>query len=338
MLRLGVVSKADERLMEAVERWLAREVRCVFGRREYAMKRYAVAICGSPAEFEAANAAFVAALRDGRASACLYVHRDQARATAQPSVAAAVRMLREDLLAGRLADDPEAAVVSQPLTLPCPVTGEPTAYPDFDLVAFYPQALNELDPVYDPSNHAPVVCINQASDLYGFALMTRELLEVGQRRNGVAMLEDAHRDQVIEKAKRMWQDMASRTIEAFGEFTNPSRLCPAHVSADQRYYVTQHDEAAFGEAEKLEHYSEMPVIYLERLIREWRRFFERKAPPDLSHVMRPALCPMRVKNGPKVEALRQRAAAMAEGAPPARDLRQTARQDAPHEPRLIAAE
>ena len=305
-LTFGVSSDADRALIVTLEQWLGRSVDCVIGRREFAMGRYCIALVSNSEEFEAANEFFIQHLRSHAVSSCLYVYKSQQQAVALPTVTAAVDLLRNSVLRDRLGPNRDQLTVSQPLRVPCPVTGEEIEFPDFDLVAFYPQASNEHDHLYDPSNYAPVVCINQASDLFGFSMLMRELVGTLERKGLSDFSDPSVRQALCIKGKRMFQDMASRTINAYGLRTNPARLCPAHISRDTRYYVTQHDEAAFGETEKLEHISEMPVVYLERLIDEWSRYFEHRETPSLRHVMRPAICPMNVRNQDRLDDLAQR--------------------------------
>ena len=72
--------------------------------------------------------------------------------------------------------------------------------------------------------------------------------------------------------------------------TNASLLYPARISADGRYYITPHDESTFLEDEKKLHVSEMPQIYLQRLLDEWDRQQDGERNAELLSIARPALC------------------------------------------------
>jgi hypothetical protein len=294
-VQLGVESPADARLCDRVEHWIAKSVDCVVGRREMSKSRYCVAVIGSPQEFAAANREFQCLAEAGSATGCFYVARDQQRVSALPDVASATDFLRTEMLSG-FREIASGESVSQSFSLTCPVTGVVTAFPDFDLVGFYPQAGRTDDPLYDPSNFAPFVGINQASDLFGFARFTADLAVANGRAAPGAFRCPQFREEMFARAGRVWQEMARRTIESIGAKTDRTRLCPAHISGDGHFYVTPHNESAFGEGEKLEHFSEMPILYLERLLDEWRDFFAAGAPPRLKHVTRPALCPAIARN------------------------------------------
>lgn len=282
--RIGVNTAADRELMSEVENWIARKVDCVLGRREFSQGRYCVALVADRAEFRLANARFSQLLRQGLVSACYYVCRAPYKVAALESSAKAIEHLQKIVLPGEYSEQ-GAGNAAQSFQLVCPVTRLPTVFPDFDFVAFYPQANLENDSLYDPSNAMPFAGINEASDLYGFACFVRDLAD----RQGVAEI-GVHpdRDALFQKAKRMWQGMAVRTFENIGARTNPALVCPVHVTDDERYYVTPHDESAFAEFSKRVHRSEMPVVYLDRLIAGWERAFTTGNAPCLHGVVRPA--------------------------------------------------
>ena len=293
----GVEGTADMDLVAQAEIWLGREVGCAFGRREFARGRYMVALAASPDEFAAANRRFHELVRVGEVSSCLYIYRRWREAQRLPDVASVTGLLRCRML-GRMSDGVNPDRVSQTLEVECPVTGTEVAFNDFDLVGFYPQALNEADPLYDPSNHAPFACINQASDLFGFSLYVRDMMRRLDRGGSWTELDCAQIIAAIRKTVPAWNGMAERTISHFGGRTNPERLCPARLSADRLYYVTPHDESDFAEAAKRRHISEMPVMYLERMIDEWLRYFEEGARPRFGHIIRPAICPEMIDTPP----------------------------------------
>jgi len=249
-----------------------------------AKQRYVVALVRNSQEFSKANALLQGLVAGGTHVACLYV------TTCDPKTFAHSRetleWLRSHLLKDfSLPEDACETTLSQTLSVPCPVTGTTVAFPDFDIVAFYPHAINEVDPLYDPSVHAPFICLNQASDLYGFALYMREVMERAGGGDATNVL-----PQCAMQAMSQWNDMACKTINAFRKRTNPAVLHPAGVSEDGRHYLTPHNEAALHELEKKVYLSEMPRIYLTRLVGEWERQLTGQGSVRLGDVVRPAVC------------------------------------------------
>lgn len=285
----GVKSAADCRLAQDMLNWIGKEVGCVFGRREAIKGRYCIAIVGDCDEFESANRFFINALKEGRVSSCLYVYREAEDSKKLESVADATRLLRHVLLARR-ETGARNGNYTQSIELDCPATRAKVEFPDFDFVGFYPQARFESDPLYDPSNYAPVVCINQASDLFGYSLFVQEIMEKKRLGKTLTELDPGQLHDLTTHTQNAWNQLAARTIEYFGKQTNPALLAPARLSSNQCYYVTPHDEAAFGEDIKQPHVSEMPCVYLERIKEEWSRFVSGSGCPYLRHVVRPSIC------------------------------------------------
>lgn len=280
----GVRTPTDVGLVRSASDWLSGSLGCLFGRREWFRQRYMIALIGDSAEFVEANALFKARVAEETHSACLYVTRRDPASFADGREALA--WLREDLLAGiDLVSGMGDTTLSQTIRVKCPVTGRVTDFPDFDIVAFYPQAANEGDPLYDPSIEAPLVCLNQASDLYGFALYMREVAERSGGKDSLAALPAC-----AMKAMAQWNDMARKTIDTFRKRTNPAVLCPASVSADGHHYISPHNEAAFHELEKKVHLSEMPKTYLVRLLGKWELELSGHSEAKLNDVVKPAVC------------------------------------------------
>ncbi len=293
MVIWGSQGDCDAGILEQIKHWFSKDLGCLFGKREFALRRYMIAIVENREDWLAAHRHFVQLLESHVVTSCLYVPRRRAGQNPTETVAEVIGFLSSVFL-GNL-KQPGESVFSSKLLLKCPVTEVPTRFPDFDLVGFYPHAMNPEDPLYDPSNDAPVICMNQASDIFGFATMCRELCINFHGQPPAEIGDRSKLEPVFSRAAGIWQEMARKTIENFGSRTDPSVLCPAHVSADHNFYVTQHDEAAFGETEKLEHFSEMPRLYLRRLVDEWLDFFSEGIPPRLDHVVRPALCPVKIR-------------------------------------------
>jgi hypothetical protein len=297
---IGVRSEQDAALASEARAWLARRVNCLFARREFAMERYCIAIVETPEEFEVANTEFLAILRQGLTTACLYIYRDQERAKAM-SAGQAIRTLFAMLPEPRGGWRRQGHSVAQSVELLCPVTRLMTTFPDFDCVGFYPHADDKNDPHYDPSNHAPFICINQTSDLFGCARMTGDLIDGRGPIFREQMKDHTVREALFAKAQRIWQDLAVRTIQGFGAAADAALVCPPHLSKDHNYYVIEHDESNFMDIEKNRHISEMPALYMTRIVAEWERAMETGNAPILRNLMRPAMCPFHVSNRERPE-------------------------------------
>ena len=83
--------------------------------------------------------------------------------------------------------------------------------------------------------------------------------------------------------------MAVSAINHFHAKTGSKYLCPIRLIDDESRYISPHDEAAFIEYEKVQHGSEMPIIYHMRIIEAWERYFNFGDDVDMSSIYVPAL-------------------------------------------------
>lgn len=297
-----------DHLMTTVASWLHRGVGCFVGRAGYGRGRFAVAVVRTPAEFDKVRAKFGDALADRELLSCLVLVEPDNGALTKMTATDLVRYLdstyfsRDRVSRRRSVAQVQGYSYNLSYLLRCPVTGVMTTYSDFDQVAFYPQATDTTDPLYDPSMHAPFVCINITSDVYGYSLAVADIHRRGQvPRPPFAAMTAAARREIYRQALHIFQGLAEKTICHYGDATDPAVLEPIHLVHEGRYYIAQHDEAAFAEEAKLPFRNEMPVRYAPRIIDQWERYFLTGLPPDMSQVYSPSapIHPERPKSAPR---------------------------------------
>lgn len=291
MLRLSADIPDD--LADQAERWLRRAVGCLFGRVHCRKDRFALASVSSAADLSGVQEAFGAAIRTQGALSCLVLIEPGNDALPSMPIEQLVRYLDRKFFTAtdsRRRDIPLVSGVAYSIsyTITCPVAGVPVSFTDFDQVAFYPQAADEADPLYDPSMFAPFVCINITSDSYAFALTCADRKESFTDKP-FRELSAAGRSEVYEAALKMFQRLAEQSIVQYHKATNPATADPIDLSDDRRYYIAPHDEAAFAETAKKQFRSEMPVLYAPRIVEEWEKYFATGATPDMTNVYLPAI-------------------------------------------------
>jgi hypothetical protein len=295
-----------EELQAEAEQWLRHSVGCLVGRAEIRRERFLLAVADGPQDLEEVRREYGAALCTGDVASCLVLLEPENESLKQLPIGNLVEYLDERYFrsgtagtAGTAGASGAAATselagnsgnsgnYSLTYRLHCPVTEVEVEYSDFDQVAFYPQAMDETDPLYDPSMDAPWICMNITSDVYGFSMLTAD---VHRRRSGtgpvgpVGELSQEQRAELYATATKMFQRLAEGTIEKYARATNPEVLCPIHLAEGRRYYVAPHDESAFIETVKRPFRAEMPVVYVQRIIDQWEEFFSHKAIPDMSQI------------------------------------------------------
>jgi hypothetical protein len=291
MLRLTADIPDD--LADQAERWLRRAVGCLFGRVHCHKDRFALASVSNAAELAGVRRAFGDAICTQGLLSCLVLIEPGNNLLRAMPIERLVRYLDRKYFTAtdsRRRDIPivSGAAYSISYTITCPVTSLAVLFTDFDQVAFYPQAADEDDPLYDPSMFAPFVCINITSDAYAFALTCADRSEILTQRP-VRELSAAERSEVYDAALKAFQRLAEQSIAQYHNATNPDVADPIHLSDDRQYYIAPHDEAAFAETAKRLFRSEMPVLYAPRIIEEWERCFATGAAPDMTDVYLPAI-------------------------------------------------
>jgi hypothetical protein len=280
-------------LLDRAQSWLRREVGCLVGRVEQAKDRVAVAAITSRCDLAEVRAQFGDKLASGEAASCLVLVEPGNDALGRLPVGELVRYLDERYFTGadttdvtaRRVEAAEAVTYSLTYDLRCPVTHVDTAFRDFDQVAFYPQAIDKNDPLYDPSMFAPFVCMNITSDVYGFAMLAEDFRKHGAKLNcSFGSLLKTERHEVYDAALRQFQRLAERTIENYARDTDPAVLTPISLTQGCTHYIAQHDESAFLETIKRPFRNEMPSQYVPRIIAQWEAYFDHGVEPDMSGV------------------------------------------------------
>ncbi len=248
--------------------WLANDLRCSAGKREFQLGRYSVSHIRNGYQFAAAFdrfAAEVAQFEKTGFMAIVQTRRKFSDSTAE------LRLLGEIIVDAGYAESAGALIRSEtvaiPLDIDCPVTGLPTTY-EFFPVAFCCHAGDPNDSLYDPSLSAPFLAINTTSDAFAFGMLVRDL---SQRHFHCAPYEIPSRldfERLLTRCVAAWQNMSANTIQAYEKVAQrPERA--VSLSEDQRYWHAPHNDPVFAELEKAMHRHEMPVIYARRLAAKW---------------------------------------------------------------------
>ncbi len=259
---------AETRASLSVNDWLANDLRCSAGKREFQLGRYVVSHVRNGYQFAASFDRFAAEVAKFEKTGFLAIV--QSRQTFRNS-ADELRMLGQIIVDAGYAESAGALIRSEtvaiPLDIDCPVTGLATTY-EFFPVAFCCHAGNPSDPLYDPSLSAPFLAINTTSDAFAFGMLVRDL---SQRHFHCAPHEIPSRsdfERLLARCVAAWQNMSANTIQSYEKVAlRPDRA--VSLSEDQHYWQAPHNDPVFAELEKAMHRHEMPVIYAKRLAAKW---------------------------------------------------------------------
>jgi hypothetical protein len=268
---------------EELKTWFTERIGCMAARREIAANRYFAVNVTRLSDVSAGWRHFIGALERRETVACLFVIEDPASVAASlPAAPTLTEGVAPTLCAvaeimSTLSDEPAASLINGGslnfgISLPCPVTGCRTPFLDFDAVAFVPGAADRRDPLYDPLMCAPVPMVNVSSDIYGFAMFTRDFC-LRRHECEVNYLTRRERRALFAQAATAWQRMAERTISNYASMVDQD-LCPTFLTPDRRSWVANHRDPAFAELEKRPHQHEMPVQYTERVLKIWDAYFD----------------------------------------------------------------
>ena len=248
--------------------WLANDLRCSAGKREFQLGRYSVSHVRNGYQFAAAFDAFAAEVARFEKTGFLAIV--PTRRQYGDSVEE-LRLLGQIVVDAGYAESAGALIRSQtvaiPLDIDCPVTGLTTTY-EFFPVAFCCHAGDPDDPLYDPSLSAPFLAINTTSDAFAFGMLVRDL---SLRHFHCAPHEIESRsdfERLLARCIAAWQNMSANTIQAYQKVAQrPDRA--VSLSEDQRSWQAPHNDPVFAELEKAMHSHEMPIIYAQRLAAKW---------------------------------------------------------------------
>lgn len=251
------------------ERWLDTGLLCSAGKREFKLDRYHVAYVSTGAEYARELEFFRREVMELRKTGFLaVVEADMSSCRmAEDELWQLGRIMRDAGLIPSVAGLVTGEVLSVPIQLPCPITGEETTY-EFFPVAFCKNSANPEDPLYDPSLSAPFAAINMTSDAFAFAILVRELTIKALHKPPHEVGEREPLETVMKRAVEIWQHMSVNTILNY----NRAAGCPnraVQLSEDRRFWLAPHNDPAFAELEKKQHAHEMPRIYAARLCEKW---------------------------------------------------------------------
>lgn len=261
--------------IEHLKQWLRRDIPCVPGKREFSSGRYFIAEIEDAQSMVNAFDQFVIALNRRETVAGLFVISERV-ALGRTATASDQFVQCAGLMKGITNMHPDALAdggrLSKTIELICPVTGVSREFDDFDAVAFVPRSLDEDDALYDPMMGAPVPCINFSSDIYAFAMFTRDVA-LRLKKAEVMELNEPERDEVFAYAARQWQLFARTTIRNYMSITNLSK-CPVSLVNDESVWFANHQDPAFAEKRKQQYAHDMPIRYAPRIVSAWKDFFK----------------------------------------------------------------
>lgn len=279
--------KPDARVLGEMREWMARELHCIAGRREYSRDRYMIRIA-SKSTVETIFEKYTTLIARGEVVACLLVFNDERFYQGCSDTSTAFYFLAEQMTpisehsATALAN---GASLTKTITLRCPVTNQLTPFDDFECIAFCPQSAEMADQLYDPLMYTPYPCVNISSDVYAFSRFVSDSALAAWNK---PVYEETDTDRIAKLFERCidrWQRVAVATIRNF-EANTDTALCPVHVTPDNGHWIAAHKDPAFAEQIKEVHRHELPVLYAKRITERWLRFFTGKKTYDAAGLAR----------------------------------------------------
>jgi hypothetical protein len=278
-----IYGEISKEVIEQIENWLKNKLGCVVGRAEFMKNRFAIATVSNRENLQEVFEVFKQELNSSNVTSCIILVEPKNQDFRRLNGLGVANFLQKNYL-DRSENVDGSIGYHSTMNIRCPVTEVRVNFPDFDCVSFYPQSIDESDPLYDPSMYAPLVCFNLTSDIYGFCVIVRDIFTKKFGKSPVELGDLNKLETAFEEALASYQRMAERTILNYNSMTNPGKICPIHLSCNNLYYVAPHNESAFIETKKRLYLNEMPVIYGKRIIKEWKDFFNNSKPPDYSNI------------------------------------------------------
>jgi hypothetical protein len=269
-----------------MELWFSSRLGCLPGRREFKQGRFEFHIvdCNENINSILDNAIYHFDLH--KSTACLFVFPDISSGyeLTVEQVLIELGQKIEVLIGKSNQNEIKNKQISKSIVLNCPVTNQKIAYPDFDFIAFCPQACNELDKLYNPSLEAPYPCVNFTSDLFGFSHLVND---ISHSLHGIAPFEiqiPEKREDLFLRSLKIWQGLAIKTMKTYASRTNSDLLCPIHISKSQNNWISTHADSAFASLDPSLYIQELPKSYCPRIIEKWRNWFDFGENIDLENV------------------------------------------------------
>ena len=288
-LRQGqcIPKRRDAQVLVEIKKWMARELHCIAGRREYSRGRYMIRNA-SKGTVETIFEKYTTLVARGEVVACLMVFNDNRFYQGCSDTGTAFYFLAEQM--ATISDiSPVALANGASLTkaarLRCPVTNQLTLFDDFECIAFCPQSAEKADPLYDPLMYAPYPCVNISSDVYAFSRFVGDSALAAWNKPVYEETDIERIATLFERCIDRWQRVAVAIIRNFEANTDTS-LCPVHVTPDNGHWIAAHKDPAFAEQKKEVHQHELPVLYANRITERWLRFFKEKKTYDAAGLAR----------------------------------------------------
>lgn len=282
-----IFGEISKEVIAQLKNWIKTKLGCVIGRSEFMKNRFTFATISNLENLQQVFEAFKNELNSWEATSCIIVVEPNNSEIHRFSGLELADFLQKKYLnkIGKDVNSYDGSIRCDfTMNVKCPVTEVQVNFPDFDCVAFYPQSIDESDPLYDPSMYAPFVCFNLTSDIYGFCIILRDLITKRFGKTPVEVGDLNKLKPAFDEAIAIYQKMAERTILNYNSVTNADKICPIHLAHNNSYYIAPHNESAFIETKKHLYLNEMPVIYARRIIKEWQDFFTHSKLPDYSNI------------------------------------------------------
>lgn len=265
----------DAEVLAEVNHWMNVQLPCAAGRREFKRKRYMIEIANRqtvPDIFER----YKKALENQEAVACLFVFNNHAYSYDKASVFEAFEYLAYQMEPiGNVAayDLARGAALTNAIELTCPITNTQIMFDDFECIAFCPQSNNPQDPLYDPLLAMPFTAVNLSSDMYAFSKFVADEVQKISGKKPYEIDDLVFLRGLFLRCIDRWQRVAVSTINRYQSLTD-TKICPVHVTNDQKYWIAHHKDPAFAEAVKETHKHELPTEYGLRIVESWMNFFQ----------------------------------------------------------------
>lgn len=260
--------------LEDIQEWMGQSLPCIAGRREFNRGRYLIQMACKQSIVQLFDA-YKLKLQSGTATACLFVFDNWDFDFSNADTSRVFYFLADQM--SPISSLPaESLANGQALTLSirldCPITNKVTSFDDFECIAFCPQSNNRSDPLYDPLLAMPYPCVNLSSDVYAFSRFVADSIETMFGKPAYEVEDLDALEQAFGVCVLRWHRVACATIENYESLTD-TKLCPVHVTKDNKHWVAWHKDPAFAEQTKEAHQHELPVLYGARITSNWMAFF-----------------------------------------------------------------
>jgi hypothetical protein len=277
---------ADQEIIHNMQAWFSSRLGCLPGRREFKQGRFEFHIIKRDSDVDLIYRHAIEHFNSNQSTACLFIFPELG--TSYDFSIEQMLMFLADKIKGicgiKNQNEMSDTQLSRTLQLKCPVTNQTVDYPDFDFIAFCPQANNESDKLYNPSLESPYPCVNFTSDLFGFSQLVSDMSKSIFGVPPFQLENEKKREILFQRSCDTWQRLAVRTMDVYASRTNADLLCPIHVGSSQKNWISSHSDSAFASLNPSLYIQELPNNYCPRIIAQWKKWFDSGEKLNLSNV------------------------------------------------------